>query len=316
MSNDTTRELIGTSLGGLLSPDAISLYIDLLRSDEVDVNQPAASELVDHRLAIVSQVSSRLIMLPARPALARALANATQRWLDSAPDITAILAAVELLDDAPPGPAVETADIDDQDDRERTLESLLIGATHQVRLLQPYYDWMSEDEFREGGWADAHDPHESSGARWRCVYDGRLFGVPGWAESVQEELRIGVDIRITDGSLPSFLLIVDDAAAAYTPVERGPGAVSTDSGLVRLLGLAFEAVWDRSTSLSTREPLTSMQQAVLAMIGLGQTNGMIAQSLGVNERTVRRRVGELLDHFGEVDRAGLVRQAVLATSDD
>jgi len=106
-------------------------------------------------------------------------------------------------------------------------------------------------------------------------------------------------------------MIVDEGSRAFTPAERGPGSVSTDSGLVRLFGLAFEAVWDRSASLGTHEPLTTAQQAVLAMVGLGQTNRQIAAALSVDERTVRRRVGEPLDHVDEVDRAGLVGRAVL-----
>ena len=97
---------------------------------------------------------------------------------------------------------------------------------------------------------------------------------------------------------------------AYSPAAGQPGRVTTDDGLVGLLALAFEQLWTRAVPVSASGEMTSAQRSVMTLLGLGYTNRMISRALGVHERTVRRRVGELLDHFGETERAALVARSV------
>jgi hypothetical protein len=306
-ADDSTIE----SLRALVSVDAARLYLQLLRGREQPSSEldAAAHELLETGLASISHTTTTLFAHPPRLALTRAAANVSRRWLDAAPDIAGVVNAMHHLESQPDLGTFAADEVDDPDERQRVLEALLVGVRRQICVLQPYYDWIPDDEIANGGWTSSPDANTLPHVTQRFVYDDRLFRLGGFEDLIKRELEHGAQIRIAAHDIPTFLLIVDDTAAAYTPRPGGPGRVSTDSGLVQLLAWAFEAAWNRGVPIDRNDDLSPTQRTVNTMIGLGHSNKQIATTLGLNERTIRRRIDELLDHYNEPDRLALVRRA-------
>ena len=79
----------------------------------------------------------------------------------------------------------------------------------------------------------------------------------------------------------------------------------------------FEAVWDQSVPImasgfSDNDP---RRQMLISLLMTGSTDGAIATQLGVNVRSVRRWIAELMDELGVTTRlqlgAALVRADAL-----
>lgn len=308
---------LGDALTGLLTPGAAQLYASLLADPDrpVDEHEPAAAELITAGLAAAKYGGGGIFLHAPRVALARALDNATRSWLESAPDFGALASAMMSIETRSPVEPAPDGHVPDPEERQQVAESLVVGATREVCVLQPYYEgdeYEGQDPDELGvddSWTTAPDGNSPPGVTFRFVYDDRLLRMAGFEGVIRHELELGAQVRITNDRIPSFLMIIDDATAAFTPDPNGPGEVSTAPGLVALLGWSFEAFWARAVPLDRGDELSPTLRTVLAMIGLGRTNRQISHTLGVHERTVRRRVDDLLDHFGEPDRNALIRRA-------
>ena len=308
------REDLSESLRSLVSDRAADIYAELLGGRRfADGTDPAVSELVGVGLVGIEHDSGAPFAYPPRLALMRAMHNATRAWLASAPDIDRLANALDALGPEPnPARDAQPAVVDDPDERQRATESLVVGATSELALLQPYYDWIPDEEFESGGWTSAPDANTPERVACRFVYDERLFRVRGFERVIHDEVALGAQVRLTSSALPGFLLVVDRPTAAFTPEPMGAGRISTESSLVGFLHMAFEAAWAAATPLQRSSALNDDMLTVLTLIGLGHNNRQIATMLGLHERTIRRRVNDLLDHFGETERTALVRHAHVA----
>lgn len=102
-------------------------------------------------------------------------------------------------------------------------------------------------------------------------------------------------------------------AVGYILKDRSAGEIA---GLLRAVaeGHCVLPAWasDRIRRSIEAQPgvsLTHQEEEVLKAVGLGQKQKSIAESLGVSERTVRRRVQSLCEKF---QVAGLIEAAILA----
>ncbi len=308
MTDPTGDTALFDALQSLVSERAAARYVALLGgATDAEDGDPAVEELVQAGLVGRVSETGAPFVRPPRIALARAVQNATRAWLADAPDIEALTELLDTVERSAPAAPAGPTEVDDPAERHQAIEALAIGAVDELVVLQPYHPAMeAEDADRWTSQADAAMP-----ARVTCrtVYDARLFRVDNFEQTIHEEVALGAHIRITGTPLPGFLLVADRQAAAYTPAPGSPGRITTESSLVAMLHLAFEATWAAATPFWHHQSLSDDHLTVLTLVGLGHTNRQIGSMLGLHERTIRRRVNDLLDHFGEVERAALVRHA-------
>lgn len=154
------------------------------------------------------------------------------------------------------------------------------------------------------------------GVSLRCVYH------PGFDSDRLAELGLfatkGEQSRTAP--VPMKLLLVDQHTAlipsmrSYEPGQELRASVVRHPLLVEALQWLFEAVWDASvpiiTATSVSEP-DPRRQMLISMMMTGSTDSAIASQLGLNVRSVRRWISELMDELGVTTRlqlgAALVR---------
>ena len=159
------------------------------------------------------------------------------------------------------------------------------------------------------------------GAKLRCIYH------PGFDAERLKELTLfaakGEDSRTAP--VPMKLILVD-AQIAMIPSMRSylSGHELTMSvvkypTLVEALQWLFEAVWDTAVpiaaaALSDSDP---RRQMLVSLLMAGSTDNAIANQLGINVRSVRRWIAELMDQLGVATRlqlgAALVRAEFLGS---
>ena len=153
------------------------------------------------------------------------------------------------------------------------------------------------------------------GAKLRCIYH------PGFDAERLKELTLfaakGEDSRTAQ--VPMKLILVD-AQIAMIPSMRSylPGhelimSVVRHPTLVEALQWLFEAVWDTAVPIAAAGPSDHdpRRQMLVSLLMAGSTDSAIASSLGINVRSVRRWISDLMDQLGVTTRlqlgAALVR---------
>lgn len=166
------------------------------------------------------------------------------------------------------------------------------------------------------------------GVTWRAVYSADSFDDPEDWEAAQRLAERGEQGRVV-AEVPVKLVIADRTTAMVSLSVDGLSfeALVTDAApLVQLLCLTFETYWERGLPLSvaatdgvpttdgetsatvaarpTRasRAATSDEQALLALIGAGLTDEVIAARLGLSVRTLRRRSQRLMAELGAANR--------------
>ena len=121
-------------------------------------------------------------------------------------------------------------------------------------------------------------------------------------------------------------LVIVDASVALIPSMRSylPGhelrmSIVRHPLLVEALQWLFEAVWDTAVPIvaSTYTENDPRRQMLLSLLMTGSTDQAIASNLGINVRSVRRWISELMDELGVTTRlqlgAAMVRAEYIRT---
>jgi DNA-binding CsgD family transcriptional regulator len=142
--------------------------------------------------------------------------------------------------------------------------------------------------------------------------------------------RDGSAVRSIPFELPLMVVNRDVAVLAEPPAGAAgpPGLlVVRDEHVVRTLAASHDLLWSATqvdTPPATASRLPPYLGAVVAELATGVTDAAAARNLHVSERTVSRRVGEILDRLGATSRfqagvvaahSGLVRDLAPASSD-
>ncbi len=126
------------------------------------------------------------------------------------------------------------------------------------------------------------------------------------------------------GHVPLKLLLVDNRAAmipsmsSYQPGHELTATLIRHPMIIEAFQWLFETVWTHSVSASTSTSTSSdkdpRREVLISLLMTGSTDTAIAGQFGVNERSVRRYVSDLMEEFGVSTRlqlgAALARPAV------
>ncbi|GAA1433018.1 LuxR family transcriptional regulator [Microlunatus lacustris] len=159
------------------------------------------------------------------------------------------------------------------------------------------------------------------GTGLRCVYH------PGFDADRLKELSLfaakGEESRTAP--VPMKLVIVDASVAlipsmrSYLPGHELRMSIVRHPLLVEALQWLFEAVWDTAVPIvaSTYTENDPRRQMLMSLLMTGSTDQAIASNLGINVRSVRRWISELMDELGVTTRlqlgAAMVRAEYIRT---
>lgn len=156
------------------------------------------------------------------------------------------------------------------------------------------------------------------GVEYRVLYETALVEEPGMIENIERGVRHGEVARATS-TLPIRLMIADGAVALCPLVQHtANGAEPTaalvhDSSLLAALIALFEAYWERGSPLRFDNGpadrlsgrINTDERQLLSLLIAGVTDKAIASQLRVSQRTVQRRVYELMRRAGADTRIQL-----------
>ena len=161
------------------------------------------------------------------------------------------------------------------------------------------------------------------GVNLRCVYH------PGFDADRLSELALfaAKGEKSRTAPVPMKLLLADQHVAlipsmrSYTPGQELRASLVRHPLLVEALQWLFEAVWDASVPIITARggpENDPRRQMLISLLMTGSTDSAIATQLGINVRSVRRWISELMDELGVTTRlqlgAALVRADALRHS--
>lgn len=144
----------------------------------------------------------------------------------------------------------------------------------------------------------------AAGVSYRCVYSREALDAPETLEAMRRCIAAGEQARILPGV--TLKLVVADRTTAMLPVsytEPDPGMrlLVHRSSLVDVLVCCFEQLWARATPVDDRAVKhgpSRRDRELLSLLAAGLKDRTIARALGVTERTVGRRLTELMAELG------------------
>lgn len=309
-------------LAGLVSEEAERLYARLVEANgliigpgdgQIDLDSPAARELLDVRIAWRSSIeTNRLIAAGEARAMQVLLAHHHAELLRRQ---QVVMRGWERLDsflssplsrsDGTPSDAEFAPEIITSRDTISRLSAELYQSARQ-ELLGISVGTMS---------APMHDhqlltPPEQAlgrGARFRMLYDNVFAADAVGSRIIEASLASGEDARIRS-DLPLKMLHVDDriALVALTPTGVDGAMLIRSPSLLAALRQWFELLWaDPATTTVDGTALTALnptQLAVLRLLSSGRSDEAIARTLNASVRTVRRHIAAILDVLGAPSR--------------
>jgi DNA-binding NarL/FixJ family response regulator len=152
------------------------------------------------------------------------------------------------------------------------------------------------------------------GVEYRVLYETALVEQPGMIENIERGVRHGEVARATS-TLPIRLMIADSAVALCPLVQHTAkgdeptAALVHDSSLLAALIALFETYWERGSPLrfdgGPDDRMTDDERQLLSLLVAGVTDKAIATQLRVSQRTVQRRIYELMRRCGASTRMQL-----------
>lgn len=180
-------------------------------------------------------------------------------------------------------------------------------ATEEVIILEtPPYQFYGEgpnpDELAALG----------RGIRYRVVYAQQSLEAAGKIDAVRESVEAGEEARVIS-SVPFKFMAVDSRVGLTYEMQKSQARealVLHQSSLLTALLSYFDVLWrqaiplrfSNSESKASSDLEAALDHDVLTLLSAGVNDDAIARQLGINVRTVRRRVARLLAITGAQTR--------------
>jgi DNA-binding CsgD family transcriptional regulator len=171
----------------------------------------------------------------------------------------------------------------------------------------------------------------AKGVQYRVLYERALLEEPGMIENVAAGIRQGEIARATS-TLPVRLAVADRTIALCPLVAGADGlgeptaALVRESSLLAALLALFESYWSHASplristagdgqpvretaTLPVEHPLAGDEKYLLSLLVAGVTDKAIASRLGISQRTVQRRIYDLMRRADADTRMQLAWQA-------
>lgn len=189
------------------------------------------------------------------------------------------------------------------------VEQLQLGAKREMLVIDcpPYFSATANDNPIE-------DQLLRRGVECRVIYDAAALEMPGRMEFVWACVAKGEQAR----SLPSARLkmLVADRSSAMIPLvfeaaESSAAITVRPSPLLTAIVTCFDLLWERAApigvSAPSDSPLDERDRELLSMLASGMKDAAIIRALGITQRTMTRRVAQLMALLGAQTRfqAGL-----------
>jgi sugar-specific transcriptional regulator TrmB len=151
---------------------------------------------------------------------------------------------------------------------------------------------------------------KARGVRYRSIADTQCLAIPDVAVRIREDVKAGEDVRVFP-QLP-FKMVLADRRIAFIPLNLQkpdtPSLLVRSSSLLDALYALFEILWERAAPIPaspvgvTRdggpEAMSDGEtEELLALLASGLNDKAVAHRLGISERTLGRRVVELMRGF-------------------
>lgn len=180
----------------------------------------------------------------------------------------------------------------------RTIAAMELGAREEVLIIDcpPYLGPVT---------LNTHEIQAlRRGVRYRAIYHASQLSDPDRLGELEQCRAAGEQARAL--SAPGMKMLIVDRSHALIPLSFSAASSATRllvraEPLMESLVLCFETLWQRATSLGPDPAGTPLDgrpserdRQMLQLMASGAKDRAIARTLGVNERTVVRRAGELL----------------------
>ncbi|HSV38317.1 MAG TPA: helix-turn-helix domain-containing protein [Nocardioidaceae bacterium] len=149
---------------------------------------------------------------------------------------------------------------------------------------------------------DAELARLADGVSYRAIYHPDSLASAGAVEHMRECMKNGEQARVHSSAGPK-LAIIDGRAAVIIANDRDPDPTRRillgPSALLDVVIQHFELLWDKATPFDdvVHEGIGPRDRELLRLLASGMKDRAIARTLGVTERTVGRRVTELMERL-------------------
>ncbi len=145
------------------------------------------------------------------------------------------------------------------------------------------------------------------GVRYRTVIESGLMAIPSVVQSIRSDMAVGEEVRVAP-ELP-LKLVLADHRLALIPLNLGeldsPALLVRSSSLLDALYELFEMIWERATPISfgqesrpqigVSESMLSLEsKELIVLMAAGLNDKTIAYDLNISQRTLERRIAELM----------------------
>ncbi len=156
----------------------------------------------------------------------------------------------------------------------------------------------------------------AGGVEYRFVYSADSLSTPLHVANMRRCVEAGEQARVLPDASMKMVIVDRHTAlmpASYQNPDPAVRLLVRESALIDVLVSCFEDMWARATPVlpeaAVEKPALSARDGeLLALLASGMKDRSIARALGVTERTVGRRVTELMAELGAQSRfqAGLL----------
>lgn len=206
----------------------------------------------------------------------------------------------EQLNTADGSPVVEIIDADPAAQMQPYAQSHQRAVKEVLCLVRPPFLVSAPDKGE-----DTRAEARRRGVRYRNIVHPDTLNLPGWPKILQDDMAAGEEVRLL-ADFP-FKMIVADRELGLLPLKigepQGPMLLLRRSAVLDALCELFETLWskavpirfgsDGSFSVGAAAAYPPQLESMVPLLAAGVNDKLVAEKLGISERTLMRRIEAL-----------------------